>query len=164
MVHVLGKPAGSKEVERIRKEIPGSPRVQALLARRDSDGRLQSGGNVYAKWQGAHWVLATLADIGYPAGDRSLNPIRDQVLEHWLGERFYKEFEATTKAGAYGKDGVPMMQGRHRRCASQQGNALYFLTRLGLADGRAGRQGRDADPPASCGLRGLGRDGEEQNE
>jgi hypothetical protein len=31
MVHVLGKPAGSKEVERIRKEIPGAPRVQARL-------------------------------------------------------------------------------------------------------------------------------------
>jgi hypothetical protein len=28
------------------------------------------------------------------------------------------------------------MQGRHRRCASQQGNALWFLTMLGIADGR----------------------------
>jgi len=26
------------------------------------------------------------------------------------------------------------MQGRYRRCASQQGNALYFLTKLGLID------------------------------
>jgi hypothetical protein len=31
------------------------------------------------------------------------------------------------------------MQGRYRRCASQQGNALFFLTRLGQADDRAER-------------------------
>ena len=139
MVHVLAKDPQSKDVKRAQEEIRDSARVRALLAQRDRNGRLQSGGNVYAKWQGAHWVLATLADIGYPTGDRSLNPIRDQVFEHWLQESFYKEFEATTKAAAYGKEGVPVMQGRHRRCGSQQGNTLYFLTKLGLADQRAER-------------------------
>src|SRR5437867_8801350 len=38
---------------------------------------------------------------------------------------------------AYRLRGVPRMQGRYRRCASQQGNALYSLATLGLADERA---------------------------
>ncbi len=33
--------------------------------------------------------MATLADIGYPSGDKSLEPIRDQLLDQWLGETFY---------------------------------------------------------------------------
>jgi hypothetical protein len=36
-----------------------------------------------------------------------------------------------------GAEGVPRIQGRYRRCASQQGNALYSITRLGLADKRS---------------------------
>jgi hypothetical protein len=91
---------------------------------------------VYDKWRGAHWVLATLADIGYPRGDRSLLPARDQLMEFWLRPDFYEEFEAATKASAYGRPGVPLMQGRHRRCASQQSNALFSVLTLGLADKR----------------------------
>lgn len=34
----------------------------------------------YTKWQGGHWVLAALADLGYPAGDKDLFPLRDQLL------------------------------------------------------------------------------------
>jgi hypothetical protein len=51
-----------------------------------------------------------------------------------LGENFYEEFDAESKAEAYRRSGVPVMQGRHRRCASQQGNALLSLTKLGLID------------------------------
>jgi hypothetical protein len=90
----------------------------------------------YAKWQGAHWVLAALADLGYPPGDPALRPLRDQVLDTWLAPAFYTEFEATAKSSVYRRTGVPVMRGRHRRCASQQGNALWFLTTLGLADDR----------------------------
>jgi hypothetical protein len=60
-------------------------------------------------------------------------------LDFWLGERFYREFEAKTKADVYTQEGVPVMRGRHRRCASQQGNALYCLLKLGLADKRTER-------------------------
>ena len=28
--------------------------------------------HVYKKWQGAHWILSILADIGYPPGDIDL--------------------------------------------------------------------------------------------
>ena len=58
---------------------------------------------MYDKWRGAHWVLATLADTGYPRGDRSLLPARDQLMESWLDkENYYQEFEAATKAKAWG--------------------------------------------------------------
>jgi hypothetical protein len=80
--------------------------------------------------------MATLADIGYPPGDKTLEPIRDQLLDNWLGRGYYTEFSANTKAASYGKRGVPVMQGRHRRCASQQSNALWSILKLGLADPR----------------------------
>jgi hypothetical protein len=38
----------------------------------------------YSKWQGAHWVIASLADIGYPTADEELKPICDQVMKCWL--------------------------------------------------------------------------------
>lgn len=136
-VHVLGESETSSPVRALQREVRDSPRVQALLSGRDSAGRLVHGRNVYDKWRGAHWVLATLADIGYPPGDRSLLPVRDQLMEYWLYRpRFYDEFEVATKAASYGRAGVPVLQGRHRRCASQQANALFSVLTLGLADRR----------------------------
>lgn len=138
-VEVLGEPPDSPRLASLRKEIARSPRVNALLQRRDHLGRPGTARGVYYKWQGCHWVLARLADLGYPVGDPTLYPIRDRVLGLWLRASYLREFDATTKASAYRKQGVPRMQGRYRRCASQQGNALYAITQLGLDDGR----GRD---------------------
>src|SRR5213594_3547689 len=87
--------------------------------------------------EGLHWVLASLADLGYPQGDETLYPIRDRILEFWLKPSYFHEFVARTSDEAYRHAGVPIMQGRYRRCASQQGNALYFLTDLGIVDERA---------------------------
>jgi hypothetical protein len=139
LVGVLGEDESSRSIRALRREIGRSPRVQALLAGRARDGRLLRGRHPYAKWQGAHWVMATLADLGYPPGDRALSPIRDQLLDAWLAPQFYEEFECASKAKAYSKTGVPVMQGRFRRCASQQGNALYAIVTLGLADTRTER-------------------------
>src|SRR5947199_6589652 len=61
----------------------------------------------------------------------------DQVVDRWLSDVYYQEFDAKTEAEADRGVGVPRMRGRYRRCASQQGNALYFLTKLGIANGRA---------------------------
>jgi hypothetical protein len=133
---VLDEPADSPEILGLRAEIRTSGLVRRLLAGGDPDGRLRTPGGVYRKWQGAHWVLATLADLGYPAGDQRLQPLREQVLDTWLGKQFYQEFEADSKPASYRRRGVPVMRGRYRRCASQQGNALWYLTVLGLADRR----------------------------
>lgn len=135
-VGVFGENAASPEIVALREEIRSSPRVQTLLAGRDANGELHRGKHVYQKWQGAHWVMATLADVGYPPGDSALIPIRDQLLDAWLAPHYFAEFVAATKATGYKNYGVPVMQGRYRRCASQQGNALYAIVTLGLADER----------------------------
>lgn len=133
-VRVLGEDPESADIRKLREEIRNSPRAKRLLHAPDAQEW-----KVYAKWQGPHWALSALAEIGYPAGDKALLPMCKRVLDHWLGEMFYKEFETQrTMAKRRQDEGVPKIQGRYRRCGSQQGNALLSLTRLGLADdGRA---------------------------
>src|SRR2546426_2611379 len=133
-VEVLGGERDSKAIRALREEIRQSPRAKSLLSQRDRLGRPGTARRVYYKWQGVHWVLASLADLGYPEGDATLRPIRDRLMEHWLSTPYFHEWEARTSAEAYRGRGVPIMQGRYRRCASQQGNALYSVTRLGIAD------------------------------
>jgi hypothetical protein len=136
-VHVLGEDPNAKSIRSLRQEIRSSPTVRALLSRRHQLGRSGTARQVYYKWQGLHWVLASLADLGYPEGDESLHPLRDRVVEFWLGPGYFREFTARTQAEAYRGHGVPLIRGRYRRCASQQGNALYSLVTLGIADDRA---------------------------
>jgi hypothetical protein len=130
----LGEDPHSRSIRALRNEVRDSPLVASLFRRRGNDGRIR--GRVYAKWQGVHWLMATLADIGYPSGDRRLHPLRDQLQEHWLGERFYRDFPAASRAQAYAREGVPVMEGRHRRCASQQANVLWSILKLGIANRR----------------------------
>jgi hypothetical protein len=118
---VLGRKPDSGVIRRLQEEIRTSQRVRQLLSERQADGRIPC--HPYAKWYGAHWVLATLADIRYPPGDASLIPLREQVLAWLLGESHQKA--------------IRTIAGRVRRCASQEGNALYAMLALGLADERA---------------------------
>jgi hypothetical protein len=134
---VLGESPRSPKMKQLREEIRASPRALALLSRRAQLGRAGTARAVYYKWQGLHWVLASLADLGYPPGDATLRPMRDRLLDFWLSPNYFHEFEAKTEAAAYGKRGVPIVEGRYRRCGSQQGNALYSILTLGIDDGRA---------------------------
>jgi hypothetical protein len=120
LVNVLGKKLESAEIKKLQEEIKSSPRVKLLLSERGKDRKIPF--HPYAKWYGAHWVLSSLADIGYPKGDNSLIPLREQVYE-WL---FSKKHQKSIKS----------IDGRVRRCASQEGNALYYFLTLGLADAR----------------------------
>jgi hypothetical protein len=129
---VLGEPAGSAAMTALRDEIRDSATVGRLL-----DGAQRP--SVYAKWQGAHWALGALADLGYPPGDEALHPLRERVLETWLHETYDRDVEIATKSAAYRRTGVPVMRGRHRAHASQQGYALWSLVTLGLADSRCDR-------------------------
>ena len=136
-VRILGEKRDSKRIRELEEEIRGSPRVRTLLSRRGELGKPGTARKVYYKWQGLHWVLASLADLGYPEGDAGLHPLRDRILEFWLRPNYFQEFVARTEREAYRQEGVPLMEGRYRRCASQQGNPLFFLTSLGIADERS---------------------------
>jgi hypothetical protein len=135
-VGVLDEDPNSPAIRELRNEIAGSARVQALLGDRDEQGRIRPVRYPYKKWRGAHWVLAALADLGYPPGDRSLDPVLDQVLDGWLAREMIEERICSEAPPTQQFRGVPVMQGRPRRCASQQGNALYAAVALGVLDDR----------------------------
>ena len=94
LVRVLGEDPHSTKIRELREEIRVSPRVKALLAGGERGSTQEP--KVYAKYQGVHWVLAALAEIGYPPGDESLLSMCNQVLRHWLSTSFYKEFESNS--------------------------------------------------------------------
>ena len=68
-------------------------------------------------------MLTCLADLEYPPGDATLQPLMEQVYA-WLLSRQHT-------------DSIKTIAGRVRRCASMEGNALYASLCLGLADERS---------------------------
>ncbi len=136
-VHILKENPHSPSIVSLQEEIRLSKRVQSLLTGRVEDGRLSSIDHPYHKWFGAHWVLVHLAELGYPSADRSLFPLRNQVYTCWLSEKMLHLVECKDKSQVYKVDGVPVLQGRARRCASQQANALFSTLTLDIADERA---------------------------
>ena len=119
-VNVLGEDRQSESIRQLQGELKRSDRVTSLLSERTPDGTLPY--DPYAQWYGPHWVLVTLADIGYPPGDTSLFPLREQVLELWLSPEHIEN--------------LPVINGRTRVHASQEANALFSLLSLGLDDER----------------------------
>ena len=116
-VNLLGKDGSSLEARQAALEVREAPLVQDLIATCD---RRHS---AYKKWDGAHWVLSILADLGYPAGDESLHLLMEDVFSTWMS----KEHETRH---------LRVIDGRVRRCASQEGYAIWCSLRLGFADGR----------------------------
>ncbi len=119
-VNILGESLESDQIRKLRQEIKSSQRVKQLLSERDKNRKIVF--HAYKKWSGAHWVLTSLADIGYPPGDETLIPLREQIYD-WL---LSKDHEKRIKS----------VDGRVRRCASQEGNAIFSTLSLGLADDR----------------------------
>ncbi|MHA1211853.1 MAG: hypothetical protein ACTSSH_05265 [Candidatus Heimdallarchaeota archaeon] len=78
--------------------------------------------HVYTKWQGIHWILSCLADIGYPPDDDFLQVSIDHELNWLLSDEHWKK--------------KPIINGRRRFCASQESNGLYSILSLGFADER----------------------------
>ena len=114
-----------------RNEIQTSARVVTLLSERDRTGCIPQ--HPYTKWTGAHWVLAMLADLGYPPGDRALYPLRDQVLDWLLDPRRWRPRRRSDEPY---RAPILTIAGRDRIHASLEGNALYAILALGLADQR----------------------------
>jgi hypothetical protein len=121
-VDLLGEDPTLPDIQRLRQEIKQCARVRQLLSERQPDGTLPH--HPYAKWTGAHWVLVMLAELKYPAGEKELLPLREQVYG-WLFSK--ARLQAIERY---------MIAGRTRMCASMEGNAIFALLQLGLADER----------------------------
>ncbi len=117
---IYGLSEDHSSVRQAREEIRDCARVKTLLKHRKKNGEIDL--HPYNKWQGAHWTLSVLAELGYPGHDPALIPLREQVL-NWL---FSKQYQKT----------INLVNGRVRHCASMEGNAALSLMKLGLADER----------------------------
>lgn len=121
-IQLLNYKYETEEVIRLTENIKETSTViSSLFSYLPKEGE-QSKYHVYTKWQGAHWILASLADICYPLGDSSLIPSRDSELEWLLGSKRWKKF--------------PIIEDRKRFCASQDGNGLYSILKLKIYDRR----------------------------
>src|SRR2546422_10915072 len=118
LTEILNRPSDSKEVLAAKKQIPSGPIVKTLLSGQRADGGF--GVHPYQKWTGAHWRLVSLVELGIPPGFLPAVKATDLVLKWLLGEAHLRN--------------VPKINGRYRRCASQEGNALAVCSRLGLAE------------------------------
>lgn len=104
-------------------EEPDEPILEGRIARTLLRGQKRDGGfgvHPYKKWDGAHWRLVSLVELGVPAGEPRAVAAASTVLE-WLTSPGHRR-------------GVRVIDGLARRCASQEGNALAVASRLGLAD------------------------------
>ena len=118
LTELLDKSERSPDVEKTQRLIPTGPRVRILLDGQQSDGGF--GVHPYQKWTGAHWRLVSLIELGVPSEFRPAVRATDLVLKWLLGEAHLRN--------------IPKIDGRYRRCASQEGNALAVCSRLGLAE------------------------------
>src|SRR6266704_2216834 len=118
LTEILDRPSDSKEVLSAKKQIPDGLVVKTLLSGQRTDGGF--GVHPYQKWTGAHWRLVSLVELGIPSGFRPAVKATDLVLKWLLSEAHLNN--------------IPKINGRYRRCASQEGNALAVCSRLGLAE------------------------------
>ena len=118
LTEILDKPKNSPDVERTWRLIASGPKVRTLLDGQQSDGGF--GVHPYQKWTGAHWRLVSLVELGVPPGFGPAVRATDLVLKWLLSEAHLGN--------------IPKLNGRYRRCASQEGNALAVCSRLGLAE------------------------------
>ena len=117
--HRLLEGPASSSLPSLRAQIPASSIVHQLLSERQPDGTLPH--HPYNKWRGAHWVLAVLAEIGYPPGDAGLFPLHRQARD-WIAN------------GIPRNDWSPLIAGKYRRHASFEGYFLWYSLELGLPD------------------------------
>jgi hypothetical protein len=110
-------------------DLPSDPEVAgwitALLEgehREGVDGRVRV--HPYKKWGGAHWRLVSLAELGVtgatPAAGPALEEAWSEVAGWLLGEGHLAN--------------VPLIDGRYRRCGSQEGNALWAASVMDVGD------------------------------
>ena len=114
----------TSSMRRLQARIRTSPRVSALLG-----GHARSGASTYGKWKGAHWVVLHLAFLAHPGGDPRVEALVDETLAHWTAPRYLRDQEVRSVDRSL--EFVPVIAGKARRCASQQGGALLASVMLG---------------------------------
>jgi hypothetical protein len=119
---LLGEDPASPQMRRLQDSIPQDAFIRHMLSERGADGHIPR--KPYHKWNGAHWVLVALADQAYPPGDEGLAPLREQMMDYVL-EDYHKNY----MPGRF-------IAGRMRMHPSIEGNLVYALIKLGLADKR----------------------------
>jgi len=118
-----GRSSADPEVRALDAELAQDRWVATLLSGewRDSvDGRVRV--HPYKKWGGAHWRLVALAELGVTVDTPGARPV--------LEEAFAQVVEWLLSPGHL--DAVPKIRGLYRRCGSQEGNALWAASTLGL--------------------------------
>jgi len=115
----------SVEMATLRNSIAECKMAKQLLSLRNIDGRIAT--NPYKKWQGPHWTLYCLSQISYPAGRIELQPMKEQIYK-WLFEEKHLRFPRSLL--------IEGQENRFRRCASQEGNAIWYSIVLGIEDDR----------------------------
>jgi hypothetical protein len=130
LIDLLDKSNRSRDVKAARDQILAGPRVKNLFAGQQAGKRttkdsfaIHPGGfgvHPYKKWDGAHWRLVSLVELGIPAHEPRAVAAADQVLQWLTGESHRSK--------------IKTIDGRVRRCGSQEGNALAVCSRLGLTD------------------------------
>jgi hypothetical protein len=93
---------------------------EALVAELGRD----RGGQPYEKWRGAYWRLLSLVELGAGRDTPGVLDAADQTLVWLASARRLAEIHRR------------VIDGRVRRCASQDGRGLWACSRLGIEDER----------------------------
>ena len=117
---LAGESEHSRTLRRLRRAIGSSEMAKRLLLALNGERF-----NPYRKWQGPHWTLCSLAEIGFPAGDKRLLPLRQRVMDWMFASAFLKPPSTVF---------FPDQPQRPRRCASMEGNAIWSQLVLGIVD------------------------------
>src|SRR4030042_1721429 len=118
---LAGESDSSRALRKLRQAIGSSEMAGRLLLALNGERF-----NPYRKWQGPHWTLYSLAEIGFPPGDKRLLPLRERVMEWMFAPAFLKPPSTAL---------FPDQPRRPRRCASMEGNAIWSQLALGIVDG-----------------------------
>jgi len=117
---LAGKSERSPGMRTLRRAIGSSEMAKRLLLALHGERF-----NPYRKWQGPHWTLYSLAEIGFPPGDERLLPLRRRVLDWMFAPAFLKPPSTVFLAD---------QPERPRRCASMEGNTIWSQLMLGIVD------------------------------
>ena len=117
---LAGESESSRDLRTLRLAIGTSEMAKRLLLALNGERF-----NPYRKWQGPHWTLYSLAEIGFPEGDERLLPLRQRVMDWMFAPAFLKPPSTVF---------FPDQPRRPRRCASMEGNTIWSQLVLGIVD------------------------------